>query len=165
MKHKTFVTFIGQNFLGKMDVQQISEHIAKCTDYSPATIFFHKLMHTEKSKEIMEKLTADSHVHIKSKFSLETEFLYCLYTIKNFLLSTDNSKIMELFENDLRQKFNIEPNSVQHIKTLLMKTFNSISGNRKDKQIFLCVMQTKWMKFNTGDITHHHPHEKFMVYF
>jgi hypothetical protein len=34
IKHKTFVTFIGQNFLGKMDVQQISEHIAKCTDYS-----------------------------------------------------------------------------------------------------------------------------------
>jgi hypothetical protein len=99
----------------------------------------------------MEKLTDNNCVHIKIKILIETEFLDCLYTIKNFLLSKDHSKILQKFKCDLRVKFNIETNSVQHITNLLMKTFNAISVSSEDTQIFLRVMQTKWMKFNTGD--------------
>jgi hypothetical protein len=178
IKDKTFVTFIGKKFKGEDDlyVQIVSEHIKKCTNFNPATIFFHNLMHTDKSKEVMQHLTEESRKHVDLKCSLETQFQYCLYIVKEMLVSENHDQVLQKFVNDMTDRFGIDLELCHEIKLNISKVYKCISANNTDKNVFLRVMQTKWMKCNNGDPTlqdnemYHHIHStkhttKFGVHF
>lgn len=155
IKDKTFVTFIGKKFKGKDDsyVRRVSEHIEKCTDFNPATIFFHKLMYTDKSKEIMQRLTKKSHEHVDLKCSLETQFQYCLYIVNQMFLSENYQETLKNLVSDMRNKFGIDSDLCNEIQSKIESVYKQISENNADKNVFLRVMQTKWMKCNNGDPT------------
>jgi hypothetical protein len=164
IKDKTFVTFIGKNFKGKdnLYVKRVSIHMENCTDFNPATIFFHDLMHTDKSKKVMQHLTQESRKHVDLKCSLETQFQYCLYIVKEMLLSENHDQVLQKFVKNMEDDFRIDSGLCNAIKFDILKVFECISTNDIDKSLFLRVMQTKWMKCNNGDPSlqnnerHHH---------
>jgi len=155
IKDKTFVTFIGKKFKGihNLYVKKVIEHMKNCTDFNLANIFFHELMYNEKSKLIMQQLTKESRKHVEAKCALETQFQYCLYIVKQMLLSENHDEVLKNFVASMNTQFGIDSNLCNEIQSSIESVYKKISSNYTDKTVFLRVMQTKWMKCNNGDPT------------
>ena len=65
-------------------------------------------MYTDESKEIMQRLTEESYKHVDLKCSLETQFQYCLYIVKQMLLSENHENVLENLVSVMRNEFGID---------------------------------------------------------
>ena len=146
----TFVTFIGTKFRGirHEKVQILQNDLRRCTDYALSSIFtcdsfgFGSAFLSQCEKAHTDMLTRESIIY--------TVWLFAMHILREALLNNDNSESSNRdytsFDKYLNKVYNGKTEFIAYLKNNVHNCYSTLQNNAELRNIFLRVMQSKWMK-------------------
>lgn len=143
----TFVIFHGRGFRKSTLLEQLKQIFSTVNSFTPESIFCNEIMQQPRATTIMQKCFKVRMQMIQERSTVKTAYLFCLRLIADALVSTQHPAQFDVIRSYLHS-LQYDHNFVKRFMTQLKNVFDELSKHKTDRDIFLRVMQSKWMRDN-----------------
>ena len=146
----TFVTFVGTDFHGTRheNVQKLQHDLSQCTDYSLSSIF--TSVSFSNGSAFMAKCEEARTDMLTRESTVYTAWLFAMHVLRSALQNRCNS-VLKCRDHDafIHYLCKVYAGKTQFVDLLLRKLdscYSQLLNNKQEKDMFLRVMQSRWMK-------------------